>query len=46
MSNNIFKNLNIDHIDIEDPRYQKLKETFTEEIKKRFTCEDYEPIVK
>ncbi len=29
-----------------DSRYKKLKETFKEEIKKRFTCEDYDPIVE
>jgi hypothetical protein len=29
-----------------DPKFKELKETFKEEIGKRFTCEDYEPIVK
>jgi hypothetical protein len=32
--------------DVKDPKYKKLKETFKEEIKKRFTCEDYDPIVE
>lgn len=43
---NIYKNLNIENVDESDSRYLKLKETFTEEIKLRFTCEDYEPIVR
>jgi hypothetical protein len=32
--------------DDSDSRYKKLKDTFKEEIKKRFTCEDYDPIVE
>lgn len=33
-------------MDEEDPRYKTLKENFTEEIKKRFYCEDNDAIVK
>ena len=40
---NVFNNINTDE---NDSRFKKLKDTFTEEIKKRFSCEDYEPIVK
>lgn len=40
---NVFNNVNIDDT---DPKYLKLKSTFTEEIKSKFSCDDYEPIVK
>ena len=43
MSSNQFTNIIPDD---SDSRYKLLKETFKEEIKKRFTCEDYEPIVE
>jgi hypothetical protein len=43
MSTNQFDNVVADD---SDARYSKLKETFKEEIKKRFTCEDYDPIVE
>ncbi len=43
MSTNAFTNIRIDE---NEPRFKKLKQTFKEEIKKRFNCEDYEPIVK
>lgn len=33
-------------IDKGDPKYTSLRQTFTEEIKKRFSSEDYEPIVE
>merc|ERR1711976_592596 len=42
MSTNVFTNIKIDE---NDPKFGKLKDTFKEEIKKRFNCEDYEPIV-
>jgi hypothetical protein len=29
-----------------DERYKMLKERFKEQIKARFTCEDYDPIIK
>ncbi len=32
--------------DDSDPKYKELVETFKEEIGKRFSCEDYVPIVK
>lgn len=40
---NIFQNVSIDE---SDKRFKHLKEKFIEEIKVRFTCEDYEPIIK
>ena len=40
---NVFNNIKIDE---NETRFKSLKDTFTEEIKKRFNCEDYEPIVK
>jgi hypothetical protein len=33
-------------IDDSDPKFKKLRETLLEEIKKRFSCEDYDAIVK
>jgi hypothetical protein len=33
-------------IDETDPRYKKLKESLLQEIKKRFTCDDYDPIIR
>jgi hypothetical protein len=33
-------------MDDTDPRFKKLKETLLEEIKSRFNCENYEPIIK
>lgn len=40
---NIFQNVSIDE---SDKRFKLLKDKFIEEIKVRFTCEDYEPIIK
>jgi hypothetical protein len=40
---NIFPNVRMDE---NDTRYVKLKESFLEEIKSRFTCENYDPIIK
>jgi len=40
---NVFHNINIDE---SDNRFKLLKEKFKEEIKTRFACEDYEPIIK
>jgi len=40
---NVFNSVRIDE---NEPRFKRLKNTFTEEIRKRFNCEDYEPIVK
>ncbi len=39
----IFHNVNIVE---SDKRFKLLKEKFIDEIKNRFTCEDYEPIIK
>lgn len=40
---NVFQNINIDE---SDNRFKTLKEKFIDEIKTRFACEDYEPIIK
>ncbi len=39
----VFHHVNIDE---SDKRFKQLKDKFIEEIKVRFTCEDYEPIIK
>ncbi len=33
-------------MDDSDPRFKKLKDTLFDEIKSRFNCENYEPIIK
>jgi hypothetical protein len=43
MTSKVFHNINVDE---SDQKFRTLRETFTDEIKKRFSCEDYEPIVK
>lgn len=43
---NMSNSFNQVKIDNDDPRFQKLREAFTDELKKRFTCESYEPVVE
>ncbi len=38
--------LNYVNQDEADPKFKTLRDTFKDEINKRFTCDDYEPIVK
>ncbi len=39
----VFHDINVDD---SDSKFKMLKEKFKEEIKTRFTCEDYDPIIK
>lgn len=38
--------LNYVNMEENDPKFKELKETFKQEIGRRFSCEDYDPIVK
>lgn len=43
MSSNIINLVKMDDL---DPKYKRLKDSFKEEIRKRFQCDDYDPIVE